>query len=302
MTFPSRGPTRRWRSSTSCGSPRKGCATRSSSSRRSWAPTASRSSTGPSRCRTTWAIYKTRSSPAMCLLGFLGSGTWGPPRADKKGARVLFPVNAPGVASYLAVKQSEIERLMHTFGPLWEQVRGSEFSRPLAEAGRGSLTFPPSAAGDWSAAGGWPTAIGCAADRPARSPAGPPRPTRRCGPTNRSSPPRGAGPASFRTAFSRARSPQSSSCASPSTHICRRSSLGGDGRMEACLTTFWWLRSRLSTRRTMRLRNFTRFRSSRSSAAYSGCSVVGRPLRWKRAMSAIMRHLGLVKAQAGPRC
>lgn len=67
------------------------------------------------------------------LLGFLGSGTWGPPRADKKGTRVLFPVNAPGIASYLAVKQAEIERLTHTFGPLWEQIRGSEFSRPLAE-------------------------------------------------------------------------------------------------------------------------------------------------------------------------
>jgi CHAD domain-containing protein len=67
------------------------------------------------------------------LLGFLGSGTWGPPRAsDKKGARTLFPVNAPGVATYLAVKQSEIDRLMHTFGPLWDQIRGSEFSRPLA--------------------------------------------------------------------------------------------------------------------------------------------------------------------------
>jgi CHAD domain-containing protein len=66
------------------------------------------------------------------LLGFLGSGTWGPPRTDKKGARTLFPVNAPGVATYLAVKQSEIDRLMRTFGPLWVQMHGSEFSRPLA--------------------------------------------------------------------------------------------------------------------------------------------------------------------------
>ena len=66
------------------------------------------------------------------LLGFLGSGTWGPPRSDKKGVRTLFPVNAPGVATYLAAKQSEIERLMRTFGPLWAQMHGSEFSRPLA--------------------------------------------------------------------------------------------------------------------------------------------------------------------------
>jgi CHAD domain-containing protein len=67
------------------------------------------------------------------LLGFLGSGTWGLPRGDKKGVRTAYPVNAPGVATYLAVKQCEIERLMHTFGPLWDLVKGSEFSRPLAE-------------------------------------------------------------------------------------------------------------------------------------------------------------------------
>ena len=66
------------------------------------------------------------------LLGFLSSGTWGPPRQGRKDPRPLFPVNAPGLATYLAVKQYEIERLMSTFGPVWEQVRGPEFSRPLA--------------------------------------------------------------------------------------------------------------------------------------------------------------------------
>jgi len=65
------------------------------------------------------------------LLGFLGSGTWGVARGDKRAPRVLFPVNAPGVATYLAVKQGEIEQLMHTFGPAWELIRGPEFSRPL---------------------------------------------------------------------------------------------------------------------------------------------------------------------------
>lgn len=67
------------------------------------------------------------------LLGFLGSGTWGAPRGGKRSSRFLFPVNAPGVAAYMAVKQGEIERLMHTFGPTWDLMRGSEFSRPLAE-------------------------------------------------------------------------------------------------------------------------------------------------------------------------
>jgi len=66
------------------------------------------------------------------LLGFLSSGTWGPPRLNRKDPRQMFPVNAPGLATYLAVKQNEIERLMNTFGPVWSQIRGSEFSRPLA--------------------------------------------------------------------------------------------------------------------------------------------------------------------------
>jgi CHAD domain-containing protein len=66
------------------------------------------------------------------LLGFLASGEWGLKRAEKSGRRPLYPMNAPGVATYLAVKQQEIERLMRTFGPLWERIHGSEFSRPLA--------------------------------------------------------------------------------------------------------------------------------------------------------------------------
>lgn len=66
------------------------------------------------------------------LLGFLASGTWGHPARDRRVERPLFPVNAPGVATYLAAKQNEIERLMGTFGPVWEQVRGTEFSGPLA--------------------------------------------------------------------------------------------------------------------------------------------------------------------------
>jgi CHAD domain-containing protein len=67
------------------------------------------------------------------LLGFLGSGTWGPPRSTEREGRLPRPVNAPGVAGYLAAKQSEIETLTGTFGPVWERLRSPEFSRPLAE-------------------------------------------------------------------------------------------------------------------------------------------------------------------------
>ncbi len=66
------------------------------------------------------------------LLGFLGSGTWGPPRPTRKEGRSPFPVNAPGVAVFLAVKQTEIETLMRTFGPVWDEIRSSKFSQPLA--------------------------------------------------------------------------------------------------------------------------------------------------------------------------
>jgi CHAD domain-containing protein len=64
------------------------------------------------------------------LLGFLASGTWG---TAPKGAVHARPVNAPGVATYLAVNQHEIDTLMGTFEPLWQEIRGPEFSLPLAK-------------------------------------------------------------------------------------------------------------------------------------------------------------------------
>ena len=63
------------------------------------------------------------------VLGFLASGEWGPGRG--KMPRSL-PVNAPGVARYLAVKQREIERAMRTFRPVWRRIRGPQFSRRIA--------------------------------------------------------------------------------------------------------------------------------------------------------------------------
>lgn len=64
------------------------------------------------------------------LLGFLASGTWG---TAQKGVAHAQPVNAPGVATYLAVNQHEIDTLMGTFEPLWQEIRGPEFSLPLAK-------------------------------------------------------------------------------------------------------------------------------------------------------------------------
>jgi CHAD domain-containing protein len=66
------------------------------------------------------------------LLGFLSAGTWGSPQRNRKDFRQAAPVNAPGVATYLAAKQDEIVTLMGTFGPVWDQIRGPQFSQPLA--------------------------------------------------------------------------------------------------------------------------------------------------------------------------
>jgi CHAD domain-containing protein len=63
------------------------------------------------------------------VLNFLSSGTWGHVRGK---AMPPVPVNAPGVAAYLTVKQKEIERLMRTFKPVWRRIRGPQFSRRLA--------------------------------------------------------------------------------------------------------------------------------------------------------------------------
>jgi CHAD domain-containing protein len=67
------------------------------------------------------------------LLGFLASGTWRTVSSrERRADRPVLPVNAPGVATYLAAKQQEVHTLMHTFGPIWDQISGSAFSAPLS--------------------------------------------------------------------------------------------------------------------------------------------------------------------------
>jgi hypothetical protein len=43
-------------------------------------------------------------------------------------------VIAPGVAAYLATKQGELQDLWDSFPQVWQQLKGSEFSRMVAEA------------------------------------------------------------------------------------------------------------------------------------------------------------------------
>jgi CHAD domain-containing protein len=76
------------------------------------------------------------------LRDFLVWGTWG---HDEVGVRAAVPVGerrpdpesavvAPGVAAYLAAKQSERQHLVDAFPPAWQRLNGPEFRRMVAEA------------------------------------------------------------------------------------------------------------------------------------------------------------------------
>jgi CHAD domain-containing protein len=67
------------------------------------------------------------------LRDFLTWGTWGQP-AHVDDTWPTAPVLAPGVAAYLAFRQTEIQTLVESFPPVWEQVRGPEFGRLLAQS------------------------------------------------------------------------------------------------------------------------------------------------------------------------
>jgi adenylate kinase len=67
------------------------------------------------------------------LRDFLTWGTWG--HDSTKGKKVPQPVDdivAPGVASYLAARQIELQRLLNTFPQAWARFYSPQFSRLLA--------------------------------------------------------------------------------------------------------------------------------------------------------------------------
>ena len=61
------------------------------------------------------------------LSDFLRKGHWG---KDKKGESAPIQL-APGVAAYLAARQTELRSLIEGFPPVWEQVRGQAFGERL---------------------------------------------------------------------------------------------------------------------------------------------------------------------------
>ncbi len=67
------------------------------------------------------------------LRDFMAWGTWGEPHG--KAARGNAPtIIAPGVARYLAFRQSELQTLMTGFATVWDPVRGSEFNQLVVQA------------------------------------------------------------------------------------------------------------------------------------------------------------------------
>jgi CHAD domain-containing protein len=68
------------------------------------------------------------------LRDFLIWGTWGQSGFKKKPSWPTEPIVAPGVASYLADKQSEIQRLVNAFPDAWARFQSSEFREAVAAA------------------------------------------------------------------------------------------------------------------------------------------------------------------------
>ncbi|MGE5849077.1 MAG: CHAD domain-containing protein [Candidatus Methylomirabilota bacterium] len=66
------------------------------------------------------------------LRDFLTWGTWGDHRTE--GAAATGVVVAPGVATYLSVRQAELQRLVKGFPAVWKKVSGEDFRRQLFAA------------------------------------------------------------------------------------------------------------------------------------------------------------------------
>jgi CHAD domain-containing protein len=67
------------------------------------------------------------------LRDFLTWGTWGRARTKKEAvSRFAEPVIAPGVAAYLAARQTELQHLVETFPQIWTRFQNPEFSQLVA--------------------------------------------------------------------------------------------------------------------------------------------------------------------------
>jgi hypothetical protein len=63
------------------------------------------------------------------LQNFLARGTWGNDQARTAAAPDV--ILAPGVTTYLSVRQVELQRLLREFPPLWKTLSGEDFRQQL---------------------------------------------------------------------------------------------------------------------------------------------------------------------------
>jgi CHAD domain-containing protein len=70
---------------------------------------------------------------SQILRDFLVWGTWGEQAAEGLSSTSGMPIVAPGVATYLAATQIELQRLLATFPQAWQRLTDSQFSRGVAE-------------------------------------------------------------------------------------------------------------------------------------------------------------------------
>jgi CHAD domain-containing protein len=68
------------------------------------------------------------------LRDFLIWGTWGHEAAGQPLPDLATPLIAPGVAAYLAVRQSELQHLLDTFPPAWQRLKTPDLSQSVAAA------------------------------------------------------------------------------------------------------------------------------------------------------------------------
>jgi CHAD domain-containing protein len=68
------------------------------------------------------------------LRDFLTWGTWGHAEGKKQAALPSEPIVAPGVATYMADKQRELQHLLSTFPEVWSYFQSHEFKQRVAQA------------------------------------------------------------------------------------------------------------------------------------------------------------------------
>jgi CHAD domain-containing protein len=70
------------------------------------------------------------------LRDFLTWGRWGPAQDTAEG-QPQATIIAPGVATYLAYRQTELQRLIETFPAAWARLQSAEFTRAMAHVADG---------------------------------------------------------------------------------------------------------------------------------------------------------------------